>query len=234
MSSANLKSNRAGPPSRRSKPKCSTEARQHAIAISRTELKSLGLKTQPCRTPPRIGNDRLQTSFANTCPSWFRYKFWSIQIIWFERPCWDRARHNAGQLTRSNALDRSRLIIQIGTLARSNLSNSTCVVTKCSSTRLVDATDKTSGGGCNKNSCNLYTWFVPRKTWDGAGCTQLPWTRIHGRCYARHRAGWGVTKFVRLTHMADTDTTQAIGWAGMWFQLVHMVDTTQDIGWDGV
>ena len=43
-----------------------------------------------------------------------------------------------------------------------------------------------------------------------------------------------MTKFVRLTHMADTDTTQAIGWAGMWFQLVHMVDTTQDIGWDGV
>ena len=31
-----------------------------------------------------------------------------IQIIWFERPCWDRACHNAGQLTRSNALDKSK------------------------------------------------------------------------------------------------------------------------------
>ena len=155
MSSANLKSNRACPPSPRSNPKSSTEARQHAIAISRTELKRRGLKTQPCRTPPRIGKDRLQTSSAKTCPSWFRYKFWRIQIIWFERPCWDRARHNAGQCTRSNALDKSRLIIQIGTLARSNLSNTSCVVTKCSSTRLPLRKPCCSSGWVDSNCASI-------------------------------------------------------------------------------
>ena len=48
MSSANLKSNRAGPPSHKSNPESSTEAGQRANAISRTELKSRELKTQPC------------------------------------------------------------------------------------------------------------------------------------------------------------------------------------------
>ena len=47
-----------------------------------------------------------------------------------------RARHSAGQCTRSKAFDKSRLTIQIGTFALESLSKTKCVVTKCSSTRL--------------------------------------------------------------------------------------------------
>ena len=108
MSFANLTSSNDRPPSRKSKPKCSISSRQFAIDISNTEPNSRGLKTHPCRTPPCIAKDLLQPLLPTTCPCWFRYKFLIIQIICSERPCSERARHSAGQCTRSKAFDKSR------------------------------------------------------------------------------------------------------------------------------
>ena len=101
MSSANLKCSNDRPQSRKSKPKCSISSRQFAIDISNTEQNSRGLKTHPCRTPPCKSKNLLQPLLPTTCPCWFRYKFWIIQIMCSERPCSERARHSAGQCTRS-------------------------------------------------------------------------------------------------------------------------------------
>ena len=58
-SSANRRSSNLSRPSSMSTPRCSTWARQFARATCRTAQKSRRLSTQPCRTPPLIGNSRL-------------------------------------------------------------------------------------------------------------------------------------------------------------------------------
>ena len=108
--------------------------------------KSRGLKTHPCRTPP--SEDLLQPLLPTICRCWSRYKCWIIQIICSERPCSERARHSAGQCTRSKAFDKSRLTIQIGTFALESLSKTKCVVTRCSSTRLPPRKPCCSSGWC--------------------------------------------------------------------------------------
>ena len=50
-------------------------------------------------------------------------------------PCSRNATHNLSQLTRSKALDRSKLMIQIGVLTANNLSTTKFAVNRCSSIR---------------------------------------------------------------------------------------------------
>ena len=179
MSSANLRSSNDRPPSRKSKPKCSISSRQFAIDISNTEQNSRGLKTHPCRTPPCISKDLLQPLLPTTCPCWFRYKLWIIQIMCSERPCSERARHSVGQCTRSKAFDKSRLTIQIGTFALESLSKTKCVVTKCSSTRLPPRKPCCSSRWCVSNwahpSQNHETWL--RHIWSVMART-FGWRKI--------------------------------------------------------
>ena len=148
MTSANLKSSNDRPPSHKSKPKCSISSRQFAIDISNTEQKSRGLKRILV-----VLHRVYQKTCCNHCcqqlaPVGFDINFGSSKSCVLKRPCSERARHSAGQCTRSKAFDKSRLTIQIGTFALESLSNTKCVVTKCSSTRLPPRKPCCSSGWC--------------------------------------------------------------------------------------
>ena len=78
-------------------PPCSTRARQFARATCRSVQKSRGLSAQPCRTPPLIGNSRLDLEAS------------VIVHCLQNTPWWRKASQKASQSTRSKALDKSKL-----------------------------------------------------------------------------------------------------------------------------
>ena len=69
MSSANRKSNSGIPPSPKSKPPFCNCSRHFFNAISNTHENSLGLRTQPCRTPALMSNSRLVSCLVMIWPS---------------------------------------------------------------------------------------------------------------------------------------------------------------------
>ena len=68
MSSAKRKSSKFGPPSIRSMPACPTACFHFRMANSKTAQNNRGLRTQPCRTPPVIGNLSLRPKSPTISP----------------------------------------------------------------------------------------------------------------------------------------------------------------------
>ena len=137
ISSANLKSNNRGIPSCISMPKPlpSTLERHLRMAHCKTPVKSLGLRTHPCRTPPLIENSSLMSSSPLTQPRWLKYKHCMIHTMCSETPWSKSAAHNLFQSTRSKAFDKSKLMTHTGMSIPKNLSTTKFAVTRCSSKR---------------------------------------------------------------------------------------------------
>ena len=113
----------------------------HHLAIVRaifsmplpTHENSLGLRTQPCRTPALMSNSRLVSCLVMIWPLCSQYIKRSAHTKCWETPCRSKPPHSESQLTRSKALLKSRLTIHKGTFANKVLSMIMFAVNKCSS-----------------------------------------------------------------------------------------------------
>ena len=135
MSSAKRKSSKLGPPSIKLKPTFPTSALHSRIAHCNTEQNKRGLSTHPCRTPPVILNLLFCPMSPTTSPHCPKYTHCKIHTRWTGIPSSTRAVHTAGQCTRSNAFDKSKLMIHTGIPTASALSKTKLAVTRCSSSR---------------------------------------------------------------------------------------------------
>ncbi len=86
----------------------------HIIAHCNTARNKRGPSTCPCRTPPVILNFLLCPMSPTTSPDCPKHTHCQIHTRWSEIPLSTRAFHNAGQCTRSNAFDKSRLLFTQG------------------------------------------------------------------------------------------------------------------------
>ena len=84
------------------------------MANCNTAQKRRGLKTHPCRTPPVMLNFLLRPDDPMTSPNCPSYNFEIIQTMCSEMPCSCKLFRSAGQWTRSNAFDRSKLTTHTG------------------------------------------------------------------------------------------------------------------------
>ena len=155
MSSANRRSMRCGIPSDKSKPRSPTFILHFRMANCNTAQKRRGLKTHPCRTPPVMLNFLLRPVDPMTsanCPS---YNFEIIEIVCSEMPCSSKPFQSAGQWTRSNAFDKSKLTTHTGIPTSKALSRNTFAVKKCFSMRLPRRKPGCSSGWWSSSWCSI-------------------------------------------------------------------------------
>ena len=131
MSSAKRKSSNVGPPSIKLKPIFPTSALLFALLIATPHKTNVDL----ARTPPVILQFLHCPMSPTNSPYCPKYTHCNIHTRWSGIPSSTRAPPNAGPIARSNAFDKSKLMIHTGIPTASVFSNIKLAVTRCFSGR---------------------------------------------------------------------------------------------------
>ena len=127
---AKRKSGKLGPPSIKLKPTFPTSALHSRISHCNTEQNKRGLSTHPCRMPPVVLNlVPCPCHLPLNSPHCPKYRHCKIHARQTKIPSSTRAVHDAGQCTRSNAFDKSKLMIHTGISTASALSKTKLAAT---------------------------------------------------------------------------------------------------------